>query len=62
MVKVYVRVCYLCNLKGELKEATYFYYTPKGEAYDVCDECAELCSKQGFTIYEITEETEIEME
>jgi len=59
MTKLYIRVCYLCNNKGELKEATHTY-RPQDEEFDVCEECAELCREQGFEVWELIGETEIE--
>ena len=66
MTKKWVRVCYLCYNDGKLREATYFYVSkplipiPQTKTFDVCDEHAIICKKEGRTVSPIMDETERE--
>lgn len=62
MVKVYIRVCFLCRIDGKLKEATHTYRTPNDDEYDVCERHAKLCKTQGLEVSELLAETEIQQD
>jgi len=49
-------------MKGEYKEPLKTYSPQLEEEYDVCEECAKLCTLQGFKLYDIVGETEIEID
>lgn len=57
--QVWVRICYLCHQKGELKEAVAYYvskplspFHPK-KHIDVCVDCKKIVEKEGFEVTEL---------
>jgi len=60
MTRIYLRLCYLCYQAGENEQAVGYYMPKPDETYDVCEECAKLCEKQGHIIYRFEEGDEIE--
>lgn len=62
MVIVFMRICYLCELEGELEPATHSYKA-HSDTYDICESCAIKVRNDGFTVWilAINDVTELEI-
>ena len=49
-MRIYLRLCFLCQRDGNQTEAKGTYTTPRGEKYDVCNYHANLCISEGFPL------------
>ena len=54
MVRVTMRICWLCYDIGVNKKATHTYVAGDGESYDICPKCKENVDKAGLDSWEIS--------